>query len=212
MADVVGGRRDQRDRPRPKDSGQLFGKANSPSHMMFLFECDACKSAACKLPTDQTSKSRSNEIHSRVTGALSAVRDRPDGPQMRTAAYSSAFRYSLDWLIGPIAAIRLIKTANQPRSALATGMDPDGLVAAVFSLAAISTGIFSAGPAMAQQARSSDPLVIQEQGSFAVGGTVNTAPGTFDPRSRRSRQDRPFAATTPTPSIKSRRKPGSSRS
>ena len=25
------------------------------------------------------------------------------------------------------------------------------------------------------------PLVIQEQGSFAVGGTVVTAPGTFDP-------------------------------
>ncbi|MGY3893054.1 alpha/beta hydrolase [Aeromonas enterica] len=27
-----------------------------------------------------------------------------------------------------------------------------------------------------------DPLVIQEQGSFAAGGTVVTAPGTFDPR------------------------------
>ena len=26
------------------------------------------------------------------------------------------------------------------------------------------------------------PLVIQEQGRFAVGGAVNTAPGTFDPR------------------------------
>jgi hypothetical protein len=25
------------------------------------------------------------------------------------------------------------------------------------------------------------PLLIQEQGSFAVGGTVITAPGTFDP-------------------------------
>jgi hypothetical protein len=25
------------------------------------------------------------------------------------------------------------------------------------------------------------PLAIQEQGSFAVGGTVVTAPGTFDP-------------------------------
>jgi len=25
------------------------------------------------------------------------------------------------------------------------------------------------------------PLVIQEQGSFAVGGTVSTNPGTFDP-------------------------------
>jgi hypothetical protein len=27
----------------------------------------------------------------------------------------------------------------------------------------------------------SDPLIIQDQGSFAVGGTVVTAPGTFDP-------------------------------
>lgn len=26
-----------------------------------------------------------------------------------------------------------------------------------------------------------EPLAIQEQGSFAVGGTVITAPGTFDP-------------------------------
>jgi hypothetical protein len=35
---------------------------------------------------------------------------------------------------------------------------------------------------MAQQASKLEPLVIQEQGSFAVGGTVATAPGTFDPR------------------------------
>lgn len=31
-------------------------------------------------------------------------------------------------------------------------------------------------------ASSSGPLRIQEQGSFAVGGTMSTAPGTFDPR------------------------------
>ena len=35
---------------------------------------------------------------------------------------------------------------------------------------------------MAQQASKLEPLVIQEQGSFAVGGTVATAPGTFEPR------------------------------
>jgi hypothetical protein len=35
---------------------------------------------------------------------------------------------------------------------------------------------------MAQQASKPEPLVIQEQGSFAVGGTTVTAPGTFDPR------------------------------
>jgi pimeloyl-ACP methyl ester carboxylesterase len=51
------------------------------------------------------------------------------------------------------------------------------------------TMLASAGAAMlgctAAMARRTDgtpaPLVIQEQGSFAVGGTVVTAPGTFDP-------------------------------
>lgn len=46
----------------------------------------------------------------------------------------------------------------------------------------ISTGILASADAMAQQASEPEPLVIQEQGSFAVGGTVATAPGTFDPR------------------------------
>ena len=36
-----------------------------------------------------------------------------------------------------------------------------------FSLAAISTGVLFAPIAMAQQGRNSDPLVIQDQGSFA---------------------------------------------
>jgi hypothetical protein len=36
-------------------------------------------------------------------------------------------------------------------------------------------------PAVAQSVPMSDPLVIQNQGSFMVGGTVITAPGTFDP-------------------------------
>jgi pimeloyl-ACP methyl ester carboxylesterase len=35
--------------------------------------------------------------------------------------------------------------------------------------------------ATGQQTPKPDPLVIQEQGSFAIGGTVVTAPGTFDP-------------------------------
>jgi pimeloyl-ACP methyl ester carboxylesterase len=34
---------------------------------------------------------------------------------------------------------------------------------------------------MAEETRKGEPLVIQEQGSFAVGGTVITNPGTFDP-------------------------------
>jgi hypothetical protein len=36
-------------------------------------------------------------------------------------------------------------------------------------------------PALAQQAGRPEPLAIQDQGSFAVGGSVATAPGIFDP-------------------------------
>jgi hypothetical protein len=39
--------------------------------------------------------------------------------------------------------------------------------------------VVSAAPA--QDASKVAPLAIQEQGSFAVGGTVVTTPGTFDP-------------------------------
>ena len=42
-------------------------------------------------------------------------------------------------------------------------------------------GIVALSAAPAQDASRSAPLAIQEQGSFAVGGTVVTAPGTFDP-------------------------------
>ena len=49
-------------------------------------------------------------------------------------------------------------------------------------LVLISTGILASADTMAQQANKLEPLVIQEQGSFAVGGTVATAPGTFEPR------------------------------
>ena len=45
------------------------------------------------------------------------------------------------------------------------------------ALATLSGLQLSAQTAKAQPA----PLVIQEQGSFAVGGSVTTAPGTFDP-------------------------------
>ena len=56
------------------------------------------------------------------------------------------------------------------RNAIVLGI----LVTAVIGLASAS--------AMAQQTAAPVPLVIREQGSFAVGGTVATAPGTFDPR------------------------------
>ncbi|PTQ12074.1 hypothetical protein CLG96_05740 [Sphingomonas oleivorans] len=42
--------------------------------------------------------------------------------------------------------------------------------------------LVAAPVAMAQPARNTAPLIVQEQGSFAVGGSVATAPGTFDPR------------------------------
>jgi pimeloyl-ACP methyl ester carboxylesterase len=49
------------------------------------------------------------------------------------------------------------------------------------SLLLASCALLATSPAMAEQAAKPAPLVIQEQGSFAVGGTVITNPGTFDP-------------------------------
>jgi pimeloyl-ACP methyl ester carboxylesterase len=48
--------------------------------------------------------------------------------------------------------------------------------------AMLATGILSLVAACATSSRTSDALIIKEQGSFAAGGTVTTAPGTFDPR------------------------------
>ena len=45
----------------------------------------------------------------------------------------------------------------------------------------IITALFKAGCAPTKENTGEGQLVIQEQGSFAVGGTVVTAPGTFDP-------------------------------
>ncbi|WP_439496441.1 alpha/beta hydrolase [Bosea sp. (in: a-proteobacteria)] len=45
----------------------------------------------------------------------------------------------------------------------------------------IAASVLGLAPARAQSAVKPEPLVIQDQGSFAVGGTVTTAPGTFDP-------------------------------
>src|SRR5947207_3244675 len=40
---------------------------------------------------------------------------------------------------------------------------------------------FTSASAQETQKSKPEPLFIQEQGSFAVGGSVTTAPGTFDP-------------------------------
>jgi len=42
--------------------------------------------------------------------------------------------------------------------------------------------IVTSTPAYAADTAKAEPLVIQEQGSFAVGGTIATEPGTFDPK------------------------------
>jgi hypothetical protein len=46
---------------------------------------------------------------------------------------------------------------------------------------AITASLLFASCANIKGGTSNGPLIIQEQGSFAVGGTVVTAPGTFDP-------------------------------
>lgn len=45
----------------------------------------------------------------------------------------------------------------------------------------VGSALLMSTPALAQQTGRSEPLVIQDQGSFAVGGSLTTAPGTFDP-------------------------------
>lgn len=50
------------------------------------------------------------------------------------------------------------------------------------ALALIAAGLLASPGTATSQAGKLAPLVIREQGSFAAGGTVVTAPGTFDPR------------------------------
>lgn len=50
------------------------------------------------------------------------------------------------------------------------------------SALALGAALIGALPLYVQQACSAEPLTIQDQGSFTVGGTITTAPGTFDPR------------------------------
>ena len=49
------------------------------------------------------------------------------------------------------------------------------------SLVSVAIVVLASGPATAADQKP-EPLIIQEQGSFAVGGTVTTHPGTYDPR------------------------------
>src|SRR6266702_2945695 len=45
----------------------------------------------------------------------------------------------------------------------------------------IAACLFTSASAQETNKSKPEPLMIQEQGSFAVGGSVTTAPGTFDP-------------------------------
>jgi len=54
-------------------------------------------------------------------------------------------------------------------------------VSARWSAALLLVSAGFVGTALAQESRKPEPLVIQEQGSFAVGGTMITSPGTFEP-------------------------------
>jgi pimeloyl-ACP methyl ester carboxylesterase len=50
----------------------------------------------------------------------------------------------------------------------------------LFAPLLVTVGIATTPVAMSQQANKSEPLIIQEQGSFAVGGTVSQAPGIYN--------------------------------
>lgn len=50
------------------------------------------------------------------------------------------------------------------------------------ALLLIAAGVVASATAMADGNGNHPPLIIREQGSFAAGGTVATAPGTFDPK------------------------------
>jgi len=56
----------------------------------------------------------------------------------------------------------------------------------LFAALLLSTSIMWSGSAMAAERGKTESLIIQEQGSFAVGGTVASNPGTFDPIKRTS--------------------------
>jgi hypothetical protein len=51
----------------------------------------------------------------------------------------------------------------------------------LFALLLLAAVIFTSAETQEGHKSRPEPLTIEEQGSFAVGGSVVTAPGTFDP-------------------------------
>ena len=66
------------------------------------------------------------------------------------------------------------------------------------ALLLVSAGITGSPCATAAEAMKPAPLVIQEQGSFAVGGKIISTPGTFNPHNHLIRLDRRCTAIMPT--------------
>ena len=64
------------------------------------------------------------------------------------------------------------------------------------TVCALAAAVGCATPIANRADTAGAPLVIQEQGSFAVGGTVVTTPGTFDPITQDSSQCRTPVRTT----------------
>ena len=66
-----------------------------------------------------------------------------------------------------------------------------------------ASALLTSASAQSPESRNAEPLMIQEQGSFAVGGKVITNAGTFNPNSRRPGA-RHCTVTTPTSSSRFR--------
>ena len=72
------------------------------------------------------------------------------------------------------------------------------------SVLLISAGITASPSATADEPTMPAPLIIQEQGSFAVGGTMIQNPGVFDPLKPTSPAGQTFRGDHAYTSIKSR--------
>lgn len=68
----------------------------------------------------------------------------------------------------------------------------------------VMAGLLSPAAAMADQATKFEPLTIQEQGSFAVGGPVVKTSGTYD-NNKPTTEGQSFTAIISTPSTRCRR-------
>jgi pimeloyl-ACP methyl ester carboxylesterase len=71
--------------------------------------------------------------------------------------------------------------AGESLQKLAHSGGPRRGVCALFALLLMAAVVFTSAEAQEGNKSESEPLMIEQQGSFAVGGSVITTPGTFDP-------------------------------